>query len=145
MNYGKKSVKQKKKALQSKSTRWGRKFLLLFLRAFLLLFIGAGIIGLSLGIGVFKGIIDSAPTINLADATPSRFSSFIYDAKGNQIKKLVAEDSNRVPVTMEQIPQNLADAFVALEDSRFYEHNGIDIQGILIRFFGFITAFIAHV
>lgn len=130
MNYGKKSVKKKKKALHSSSARWGRKFLLTFTKVFLLFVLGVGIVGLSAGIGVFKGIIDSAPTIDLEDATPSRFSSFIYDAQGNQIAKLVAEDSNRVPVTMDQIPENLANAFVAVEDMRFYEHNGIDIKGI---------------
>ncbi|MDO4332647.1 MAG: transglycosylase domain-containing protein [Eubacteriales bacterium] len=131
MNYGKKSVEKKQKTLQSSSKRWGRRFLLIFAKAFLLFLLGVGIICICGGIGVFKGIIDSAPTINLEDATPSRFSSFIYDSQGNQIAKLVAEDSNRVPVTMDQIPQDLADAFVAVEDSRFYEHNGIDIKGIL--------------
>lgn len=131
MNYGKKSVKQKKKTLHSSSKRWGRKFLLTFTKVLLLFVLAAGIIGICGGIGVFKGIIDSAPTITLEDATPTRFSSFIYDAKGNQIAKLIAEDSNRVPVTMDQVPQDLADAFVAVEDSRFYQHNGIDIKGIL--------------
>ena len=86
---------------------------------------------LRLGLGVFKGIIDSAPTITLEDATPTRYSSFIYDSKGNQMAKLIAEDSNRVPVTMDQIPTDLANAFVAIEDERFYQHNGIDIMGIL--------------
>ena len=131
MNYGKKSVKKKKKALHSASRRWGRRCLLTFTRVLLLFVLAAGIIGVCGGIGVFKGIIDSAPTIKLEDATPSRFSSFIYDAKGNQLQQLVAEDSNRVPVTMDQIPQDMADAFVAIEDERFYEHNGIDIQGII--------------
>ncbi|MFR6589584.1 MAG: transglycosylase domain-containing protein [Gallintestinimicrobium sp.] len=79
----------------------------------------------------FQGIIDSAPTITLEDATPTRYSSFIYDSKGNQMAKLIAEDSNRVPVTMDQIPTDLANAFVAIEDERFYQHNGIDIMGIL--------------
>ncbi len=131
MNYGKQSVRKKKKTLRSTSTRWGRKFLLTFTKVLLLFFLGIGIVGICGGIGVFKGIIDSAPTIKLEDATPNRFSSFIYDAQGNQIAKLVAEDSNRVPVTMEQIPAYLANAFVAVEDERFYEHNGIDIKGIL--------------
>lgn len=131
MDYSKQSIKKKKKALHSSTNRWGRKFFLTFTKAFLLLLLGVGIIGICGGIGVFKGIIDSAPTINLEDATPSRFSSFIYDAQGNQIAKLVAEDSNRVPVTMDQIPQDLANAFVAIEDARFYSHNGIDIKGIV--------------
>ena len=140
MNYGKKSVKQKKKALHSASGRWGRKFLLTFAKVFLIFVVAVGIIGICGGIGVFKGIIDSAPTITLEDATPNRFSSFIYDAKGNQIAKLIAEDSNRVPVTMDQIPEDLANAFVAIEDARFYEHNGIDIQGMLRAGVTFVTS-----
>ncbi|MDO4293102.1 MAG: transglycosylase domain-containing protein [Eubacteriales bacterium] len=131
MNYGKKSVHRKKKALQSTSRRLGHKCLLTFTKVLLLFVLAAGIIGMCAGLGVFKGIIDSAPTITLEDATPTRYSSFIYDSEGNQIAKLIAEDSNRVPVTMDQIPQDLGDAFVAIEDERFYQHNGIDIMGIL--------------
>ena len=131
MDYSKESVREKQRQLQSSSVRWGRKFLLAIAKALLMCVLALGIIGISGALGVFKGIIDSAPTINLEDATPSRFSSFIYDSEGNQIAKLVAEDSNRVPVTMDQIPQDLADAFIAVEDARFYEHNGIDIQGIM--------------
>ena len=131
MNYGKKSVKRKKRKLQSTSRRMGRKCMLTFTKVLLLFVLAGGIIGLCGGLGVFKGIIDSAPTITLEDASPTRYSSFIYDSDGNQIAKLIAADSNRVPVTMEQIPQDLADAFVAIEDERFYQHNGIDIMGIL--------------
>ena len=131
MNYGKKSVKRKKRKLQSTSRKMGRKCMLTFTKVLLLFVLAGGIIGLCGGLGVFKGIIDSAPTITLEDASPTRYSSFIYDSDGNQIAKLIAADSNRVPVTMEQIPQNLADAFVAIEDERFYQHNGIDIMGIL--------------
>mgnify|MGYP000514882507 CR=1 FL=1 len=39
--------------------------------------------------------------------------------------------SNRVYKTIDTIPKYLANAFVAIEDERFYEHNGIDLQGIL--------------
>ena len=131
MNYGKKSVKRKKRKLQSTSRKMGRKCMLTFTKVLLLFVLAGGIIGLCGGLGVFKGIIDSAPTITLEDASPPRYSSFIYDSDGNQIAKLIAADSNRVPVTMEQIPQDLADAFVAIEDERFYQHNGIDIMGIL--------------
>ena len=131
MNYGKKSVKRKKRKLQSTSRKMGRKCMLTFTKVLLLFVLAGGIIGLCGGLGVFKGIIDSAPTITLEDASPTRYSSFIYDSDGNQIAKLIAADSNRVPVTMEQIPQDLAAAFVAIEDERFYQHNGIDIMGIL--------------
>ena len=55
----------------------------------------------------------------------------LYDDAGNQIRKLAAPDSNRLPVTLDQIPVDLQHAVVAIEDERFYEHNGIDVKGIL--------------
>ena len=55
----------------------------------------------------------------------------VYKRQGNQIRKLAAPDSNRLPVTLDQIPVDLQHAVVAIEDERFYEHNGIDVKGIL--------------
>ena len=51
--------------------------------------------------------------------------------KGIQIRKLAAPDANRLPVSLDQIPLDLQHAVVAIEDERFYEHNGIDVRGIL--------------
>lgn len=104
--------------------------LLPFFKAILLLILAVGIIGVCGGLGVVKGILASAPDTDI-DVSPSGFSTFVYDAEGNQIAKLDAEGSNRVPVSMDKIPENLAHAFVAIEDARFYEHNGIDIKGII--------------
>ena len=131
MNYGKKGVRAKQKTLNSKSTKWGKKTTLIILKLFLIVAISAGVIGGCAGIGVFKGIIASSPDISNIDVSPTGFSTFIYDKEGNETAKLVASDSNRIPVTMDQIPENLAHAFVAIEDERFYTHNGIDIKGII--------------
>lgn len=62
---------------------------------------------------------------------PLGYATFLYDDAGNQIRKLAAPDSNRLPVTLDQIPVDLQHAVVAIEDERFYEHNGIDVKGIL--------------
>lgn len=131
MNYGKQGVKEKQRALNSKSVKWGRKFILLCLKVFFTFIISAGIIGLCAGIGVFRGILATAPDISNLNVAPTGFSTFVYDIEGNQTAKLVATNSNRIPVSMDMIPENLAHAFVAVEDQRFYEHNGIDIQGIV--------------
>ena len=131
MNYGKKGIRKKQKELQSTSTKWGRKFTLLITKAILVAMVAAVIIGAGAGLGVFKGILSSAPDISHIDVSPSGFSTFVYDSEGHQLAKLVAADSNRIPVTMQQIPEDLAHAFVAIEDERFYEHNGIDIKGII--------------
>lgn len=131
MNYGKKGVRDKQKALHSKSAKWGKKFALTFFNVLLAAIIVAGILGVSVGFGVFRGIIDTAPEIGNINVQPTGFSTFVYDIDGNQTAKLIAENSNRIPVTMDMIPEDLAHAFVAIEDERFYEHNGIDIKGII--------------
>ena len=140
MNYGKKGVRAKQKELNAKGSKWGRKIAFTCVKVFLIGIIGIGIIGISAGIGAFKGIIASAPDIDVNDVAPVGFSTFVYDCEGNQIDKLVATNSNRVQVTMDKIPQDLADAFVAIEDQRFYEHNGIDIKGIVRAGYTFVKS-----
>lgn len=130
MNYGKKGVRRRQKELNAHHGRWGKKIILFALELFLAAFISAGIIGAATGFGAFKGILASAPSMENIDVSPSGFSTFVYDIDGRQIGKLVSSDSNREPVPMSQIPENMAHAFVAIEDERFYQHNGIDIQGI---------------
>lgn len=131
MNYSKKGIKAKQKSLHATSSKWSKKILLAVLNLALLAFLAFCIIGASAGIGIFKGVIDTAPSIENIDVTPTGFSTFVYDLEGNQIGKLIAADSNRIPVAQDMIPEDLAHAFVAIEDERFYEHNGIDIKGIL--------------
>lgn len=131
MNFGKRGIVKQAKTLNSGTSKWGKKLSLFGLYIMLSLIIGLVIIGASAGIGVFNGIIATAPDIGNIDVTPSGFSTFVYDTDGNQIAKLVSTDSNRIPVTMDMVPENLAHAFVAIEDERFYDHNGIDIQGII--------------
>lgn len=66
---------------------------------------------------------------DLEDVRPAA-SSQIYDINGNELATVHAEQ-NRMPVKISQVPQNLKDAFVAVEDVRFYEHAGVDPRGIL--------------
>lgn len=130
MNYSKKGVKVRQKELNSTTVKLGKKVKLSIVKVLLLCVLGVGIIGMSAGIGLFKGIIDSAPDLP-ESVSPSGFSSFVYDIEGHQTAKIVAANSNRIPVSMSQIPENLSHAFVAIEDERFYTHNGIDIKGII--------------
>ena len=131
MNYSKRGVRKKQKALNAKGGKWGKKLGFTFVQVFLLFLISVAVIGASAGIGVFKGILATAPDIGNIDVTPSGFSTFVYDIEGNQTAKLVSTDSNRIPVSMDMVPVDLAHAFVAIEDQRFYDHNGIDIKGII--------------
>ena len=131
MNYGKKSARKRQKELTSKTAPLKKKLLVTFFKVMLLCFFAVAILGASTGLGVWKGIIDSAPSIDELDATPTGYQTIVLDSDGKQTATLVASGSNRKYVTIDEIPLDLQHAFVALEDSRFYEHNGIDLQGIL--------------
>ena len=84
----------------------------------------------SAGLGVAKGIIDSAPDISDINVTPTGYSTAVLSADGQTIATLVGSGANRKYVTIDEIPLHMQQAFVAIEDSRFYEHNGIDLYGI---------------
>ena len=131
MNYGKKGVRKRQQTLHAKSTKWAKKIGFTFIQLCLIALIGVGIVGLSAGIGMFRGVLATAPDIGNIDVTPTGFSTFVYDIEGKQTAKLVSTDSNRIPVTIDMVPEDLQHAFVAIEDARFYEHNGIDIKGII--------------
>jgi len=131
MNYGKKGVSRKEKQITSTATLVRKKFSVIFFKTLLICFLAAVVIGGCAGIGIFKGIIDSAPDISDIDPTPTGYLSVVLDNQGKQTAKLVASGSNRVYVTLDEIPKDVQHAFVAIEDERFYEHNGIDLKGII--------------
>lgn len=74
---------------------------------------------------------------DLEDVRPAA-SSQIYDINGNELANVHAEQ-NRVPVKISQVPEHLKDAFIAVEDVRFYEHSGVDPKGIMRAVFANIT------
>jgi len=130
-NFGKEGIRLKQRSINSKGTKLRKSLALIFVKAFLMFCISAAVLLTCLGIGMFKGILESAPDIGAIDVTPTGYATIVYDSEGHAMAKLVGANSNRTYVSMDKIPENLANAFVAIEDERFYEHNGIDIQGIM--------------
>ncbi|SHJ97686.1 transglycosylase domain-containing protein [Tepidibacter formicigenes] len=119
------SEKDKNKSKESKN----KKKISIF-RVAILTFIILFIVGTACGMGIIFGVIKNAPPIdpnnieNMLDE-----SSFIYDKDGNLIEK-VHGTNFRSLVTLDKIPSNLQNAVIAIEDERFYEHNGVDIKRI---------------
>ena len=81
-------------------------------------------------LGTFLGMLDGVPEVSLDSLAITRQTSKIVDQEGNLITEIKsAEQRKSIPI--EEMPQDLLDAVVAIEDARFYTHNGIDLEGIL--------------
>lgn len=131
MNYSSKSIRRKIKALRSPSTKLWRKAVLLVFKLITVCLVICFVMIACVGLGAFTGIIQTAPQISLDAVSPQWYQSYIYDSNGNKVETLVASGSNRIEASISDMPQHLIDAFIAIEDSRFYYHNGIDPIGIV--------------
>lgn len=138
MNYGKRGISKIQKSLTSKKIKLKKMVVVTTLKLILVALLSVAVVGICLGLGMFKGILSSVPDIDPASVLPTGYATVVYDAKGNEVTKLVAANSNRSYEDMTKIPQDLADAFVAIEDERFYSHNGIDLKGIMRAGFEFV-------
>ena len=86
------------------------------------------ILGLVVGGVLYFHLKSSLPSVESLKTVELQQPMQIYTADG----KLIGEvgEQRRIPVKLENVPQRLQDAFLATEDSRFYEHHGLDPVGI---------------
>ena len=86
------------------------------------------ILGLVAGGVLYFHLKSSLPSVESLKTVELQQPMQIYTADG----KLIGEvgEQRRIPVKLENVPQRLQDAFLATEDSRFYEHHGLDPIGI---------------
>ena len=125
------TIKKELSGLLDTSRQARRHHLIFLLKIALAMFLILCFAGFAIGIGFVRGAIDAAPSLDILDVQPQGYASQIYDADGNLMQTLVMEGRNREDVSFDQLPDDLVNAFIAIEDSRFYEHNGIDLKGIL--------------
>ncbi len=92
---------------------------------FVVLLIGLSCTGLVAGVG--KAWVDTTPDLDLEKIGAQAQTSFIYDSEGNQITEFKGSE-NRIYVELADIPQNLINAVISVEDARFYEHHGVDLK-----------------
>lgn len=88
-------------------------------------------------VGLLVVSIKDIPAWN-SEALVSNNSTLIYDKDNNLVSKVGPE--NRVPISIEDTPDIVKEAFIATEDHRFYRHNGIDLRGIMRAAFTDITS-----
>ena len=95
---------------------------IIFIIFFILCIIGAGILA-----GIFFGLFGDDFKIEKDDLLISKMNSVIKDIDGNVIEHLSGEENRKI-ITKADMPQYLPDAFVSIEDERFYSHHGVDIK-----------------
>lgn len=135
MNFSKNGTIKKQQRIKSTSRKFASKINVNLFRLLLVCFVFVAIVGAFAGFGVLKGLADSAPSIDQINVVPTGYTTNIYDKDGNLIQTLSGAEANRVYVTIDEIPVVVRNAFLSIEDERFYTHHGIDVQGIFRAFF----------
>lgn len=103
-----------------KQRKINKKALLTF---FVIIILTLGLIGGTVGLVVIGNMLKSKPSLKMSSLV-SKESSKIYDKDGNQIADVGLRI--RTNAQYNEIPESLVDAFVSIEDSRFFEHSGFD-------------------
>ncbi len=131
MDYSRAGVSGKLDALTSKKRKIIRKVIVTCSLLLAISLVLCTCLGGAFVYGSLEAILESSDEISFDDVSPDDYYTVLYDSDGNVIEKLVMAGSNREEVSLSQIPDNLINAFVAIEDERFWDHNGIDLKGIL--------------
>ena len=89
-----------------------------------------GCMGVGLVLGIAKAYIETTPELDVSLLTKSDRTSYIYDSKGELITTFAGMEY-RDWVDIEEIPDMLKNAVIAIEDVRFYKHEGVDYKRLL--------------
>lgn len=96
----------------------------------LFIVLGLGALGLcSAFFGMFMAVSQDLPAIEKYAQYKESKNSIVTDSQGEFISTL-SSNENRILILPEQISPNMKNAVVAVEDARFYEHRGVDYQGL---------------
>lgn len=119
------NMAKKKKRSRNKKYRLNKKKMLRFILGIVV------VLGI-LGVALLASIAISAPTINQETIySLLTENSVLYDDQGNVVDSLLTSEGRRTNVSYTDLPENLTDAFVAIEDKTFYEHNGFNFIRIM--------------
>lgn len=127
-----KNNKDKKPKKKRKIFKWIKR---LFITCFIL-----GILAAIVGIGAFFGIINSEEyKVSEEDFKLLTEKSKIVTQDGTLVTE-IASDENRKEISLSQMGEYIPKAFIAIEDERFYEHNGVDIKRTIGAALKFLTS-----
>lgn len=133
MNYSQENNKKRMKQYKAGAKKVRNKVGYTILRVIVAsILIGVFAVG-GAGMGFYLSIINSAPDVRDLPrglAGMESLDTIVLDVHGNEIAVLDA-GVNRIFAEWDDIPQHLRDAAVAIEDERFFEHNGVDAQSMV--------------
>lgn len=120
----------KKKIINSKFKMFLKILLVLFL---LLCVIGAGIIA-----AMFFGLFGDEFEITKEELTSGSSNTIVVDLNGNEIANLNVKEKRKT-ISLSEMPEYLPKAYIAIEDKRFYSHNGVDVKRTAGAILGVLT------
>ena len=104
-------------------------FWLKFTGFMLVIFLVVSLIGAAGAFFYCKPRYDLAHSFDLGDLKDIEVASRIFDRNGEEMGRIFVQ--NRRPVQLEEVSAHFVNALLAAEDSRFYDHNGVDYYGIV--------------
>ncbi len=116
---------RKKKADKSRSRVW------LIVKLFVVAVLLALIAGLAMAGGAIFALTRDLPELDELERNKLAVNTTIYDRTGKVLLAELHGGENRVLVPSAKIPDVMKEATVAVEDERFYEHHGVDYQGVV--------------
>ena len=119
---------KKGKRVSKKDRKKKRKKIILTVIAIIIL-----VLGVTLG-------VSGHTWITLARDMVTNESSIVIDTDGNTIAKL-GDEKIKSNISYEEMPDNLKNAYVAIEDERFYSHSGVDIKRTASAIFNYVIHF----
>ena len=123
------SKKDKKISNKKEKVKFSKKHpkLTIFLRLLILLIVILAVIGTGVVVGMLYGGLGDDFEITKEELVIGSSNSIILDKDGNKLAEL-SGDENRKIIKLDQMPKNLKNAYVAIEDERFYDHSGVDFK-----------------
>jgi len=116
---------RKKKAAKSRSRAW------LIVKLFIVALLLTMIAGLAVAAGAIYAVSRNLPSLDELQRVKQPVNTTVYDSTGKVLLAELHGGQNRVIVRTAQIPDVMKQATVAVEDQRFYEHHGVDFQGLI--------------
>ncbi len=115
-------------------------YLKIFLKVFSITAISGLFLFLLVMCGAVLGFFGEMDSLDLEVITGNSSSQIVYiDSQGNeQVIATLSAEQNRIWVGLADIPQDMKDAIIAIEDERFYSHQGFDVKRTTKAFFSYV-------